>query len=68
MQRSVLIGSGGGIRTPEWWDQNPLPYHLATPEYEFDFLVYVSGLQVLFVNSEIYTAGATKYIFISDVF
>ena len=26
-----LHGWGGGIRTPECWDQNPVPYHLATP-------------------------------------
>lgn len=25
-------GWGGGIRTPECWDQNPVPYHLATPQ------------------------------------
>ncbi len=23
---------GGRIRTYEWWNQNPLPYHLATPQ------------------------------------
>ncbi len=27
----VSSGWGGGIRTPEWRNQNPLPYHLATP-------------------------------------
>ena len=27
------IGSGWGIRTPEWRSQSPLPYHLANPEY-----------------------------------
>ena len=26
------IGWGGRIRTSEWRDQNPLPYHLATPQ------------------------------------
>lgn len=26
------FGWGGRIRTLEWWDQNPLPYHLATPQ------------------------------------
>ena len=26
------IGWGGRIRTYEWRDQNPLPYHLATPQ------------------------------------
>ncbi len=26
-----LNGRGAGIRTPEWRDQNPLPYRLATP-------------------------------------
>src|SRR5450432_4174494 len=25
-------GWGGRIRTSEWRDQNPLPYHLATPQ------------------------------------
>ena len=25
-------GWGGRIRTHEWRDQNPLPYHLATPQ------------------------------------
>src|SRR5262249_31244443 len=28
----VGIGWGGRIRTSEWRDQNPLPYHLATPQ------------------------------------
>jgi hypothetical protein len=27
-----LTGWGGRIRTSEWRDQNPLPYHLATPQ------------------------------------
>src|SRR5262249_49171815 len=27
------VGWGGRIRTSEWRDQNPLPYHLATPQY-----------------------------------
>ena len=27
----ISFGWGWGIRTPEWWDQNPLPYHLANP-------------------------------------
>ena len=27
------IGWGGRIRTSEWRNQNPLPYHLATPQY-----------------------------------
>src|SRR5277367_5003466 len=27
-----LAGWGGRIRTSEWRDQNPLPYHLATPQ------------------------------------
>ncbi len=25
-------GWGGRIRTSVWWNQNPLPYHLATPQ------------------------------------
>src|SRR2546421_28336 len=28
------IGWGGRIRTSEWRDQNPLPYHLATPQIQ----------------------------------
>ena len=28
----VVVGWGGRIRTSEWRDQNPLPYHLATPQ------------------------------------
>jgi hypothetical protein len=28
---SRMAGWGGRIRTSEWWNQNPLPYHLATP-------------------------------------
>ena len=31
-------GWGGGIRTPESRDQNPLPYHLATPHYDRDHI------------------------------
>src|ERR1700693_4305274 len=27
-----LAGWGGRIRTSVWWNQNPLPYHLATPQ------------------------------------
>lgn len=30
----VLYGWDGGIRTPECWDQNPVPYHLATSQYD----------------------------------
>ena len=26
----LFLGWRGGIRTPECWDQNPVPYHLAT--------------------------------------
>gem|GEM_PF-1369257 len=26
------LGWDGGIRTPECWDQNPVPYHLATSQ------------------------------------
>jgi hypothetical protein len=29
---AVLPGWGGRIRTSVWWNQNPLPYHLATPQ------------------------------------
>ena len=28
-----LAGWGGRIRTSEWRNQNPLPYHLATPHH-----------------------------------
>ena len=28
-----MLGWGGRIRTSVWWNQNPLPYHLATPQY-----------------------------------
>jgi hypothetical protein len=31
-----LAGWGGRIRTSEWRNQNPLPYHLATPQYASD--------------------------------
>jgi hypothetical protein len=27
-----MDGWGGRIRTSAWWNQNPLPYHLATPQ------------------------------------
>jgi hypothetical protein len=27
-----LVGWGGRDRTSEWWNQNPLPYRLATPQ------------------------------------
>ena len=29
----ISSGWGWGIRTPECWDQNPVPYHLANPQY-----------------------------------
>lgn len=29
---SIFYGWDGGIRTPECWDQNPVPYHLATSQ------------------------------------
>src|SRR5207237_5374713 len=28
-----MAGWGGRIRTSVWWNQNPLPYHLATPQH-----------------------------------
>ena len=28
----LKAGWGGRIRTSAWWNQNPLPYHLATPQ------------------------------------
>lgn len=28
-----FLGWGGGIRTPECMDQNHVPYHLATPQF-----------------------------------
>jgi hypothetical protein len=31
-QMSALPGWGGRIRTSAWGNQNPLPYHLATPQ------------------------------------
>jgi hypothetical protein len=30
--QTELVGWGGRIRTSEWRNQNPLPYHLATPQ------------------------------------
>src|SRR5579872_544149 len=30
--RYLDVGWGGRIRTSEWRNQNPLPYHLATPQ------------------------------------
>ena len=32
-RRLPETGWGGRIRTSEWRDQNPLPYHLATPQH-----------------------------------
>jgi hypothetical protein len=31
-KKATLAGWGARIRTWEWWNQNPLPYHLATPQ------------------------------------
>ena len=31
------FGWGGGIRTPEYQDQNLVPYHLATSHRQFDY-------------------------------
>jgi hypothetical protein len=28
----LVVGWGGRIRTSAWGNQNPLPYHLATPQ------------------------------------
>src|SRR5262249_3197686 len=33
MAETRLVGWGARIRTWEWRNQNPLPYHLATPQY-----------------------------------
>src|SRR5690606_14376966 len=32
LENGLECGWGGRIRTSEWRDQNPLPYHLATPQ------------------------------------
>ena len=32
---------GGRVRTSEWRDQNPLPYHLATPHCVY--LIYINS-------------------------
>ncbi len=32
-EETGLVGWGGRIRTSEWRNQNPLPYHLATPQH-----------------------------------
>ena len=31
-----ILGWDGRIRTCECWDQNPVPYHLATSQYSQD--------------------------------
>ena len=32
-ESKIFRGWGRGIRTPECWDQNPVPYRLASPQY-----------------------------------
>ncbi len=32
-ENNLLAGWGGRIRTSVWRNQNPLPYHLATPQF-----------------------------------
>lgn len=40
MGRVLNLGWGRGIRTPECWDQNPVPYHLAIPQGFFDYIIF----------------------------
>ena len=35
--QALITGWGGRIRTSEWRNQNPLPYHLATPQKHGEF-------------------------------
>ena len=44
---SDKIFSGGRIRTSEYRNQNPLPYHLATPDL---YLLSVNHYCLLFVK------------------
>ena len=36
----LMLGWGGGIRTPGCWYQKPVPYHLATPHGTPDDITY----------------------------
>lgn len=36
----------GRIRTSEYRDQNPLPYHLATPHFHFDLVLIKSSIGI----------------------
>ena len=40
----ALCGWGGRIRTSVWRDQNPLPYHLATPQHMQALRIAYPGL------------------------
>src|ERR1700722_14345500 len=42
-----MPGWGGRIRTSVWWNQNPLPYHLATPQQPNNERQRLFGTQAL---------------------
>ncbi len=43
----IIYGWGGRDRTYECWDQNPVPYHLATPQnYELPSRKILHGMPI----------------------
>jgi hypothetical protein len=52
----LMLGWGGGTRTPECQDQNLVPYHLATPHHRVYFNVLRS-----FRPPEFYRGGSRGY-------
>lgn len=58
----IEIGWGRGIRTPECWNQNPVPYHLAIPQYFYEILetFYLKSSFIFMENLVSYLAYMEK--------
>lgn len=43
-EAEVIRYWGGWIRTSEWRYQKPQPYHLATPQFRYIYILYTSAI------------------------
>ena len=58
----LMLGWGGGIRTPECMDQNHVPYHLATPQDVPDYTTEATESQRPHENMAVIEAEEVEYM------